>query len=85
MSKSKDKVKESKDGETNKLKRHIRHLEKENNKLKSEIKTAETVLAKNIKVMKERSQHMKLEELLENPNIFKEVNEEFETMEPIDG
>lgn len=56
--------KEEKDGETAKLKRHIRHLEKENTRLKSELRTYEKVFARNITFLKQRTEDLTVEELI---------------------
>lgn len=60
----KDYPREEKDGEIGKLKRHIRHLEKENSRLKSELRTYERVFNKNIKFLKERTENLSLDDLL---------------------
>jgi ribosomal protein S20 len=64
LGKSKDFVKEPKDGEVAKLKRHIHKLEKENNKLKSELKTYEKAFSKNITFLKEKTNDLSLEDLI---------------------
>lgn len=46
------------------LKKRIKKLEKENNKLKSECQTLEIALAQNIVVLKQRAEHYKLEDLI---------------------
>lgn len=78
---------EPKDGETAKLKRHIRHLEKENKKLKSELRSYEKALAKNITFLKEKTNDLTLEELIKGANeelnlkqIKKESFDSFEMM-----
>ena len=60
--------KEEKDGNTAKLKRHIHHLEKENKKLKSELRTYERVFAKNITFLKEKTRGLSLEDLISGAN-----------------
>jgi hypothetical protein len=57
-------AKEEKDGEVGRLKRHIHHLEKENHKLKSELRTYEAAFKKNIVFLKQRTEDLSLEELI---------------------
>lgn len=59
---------EEKDGEVGKLKRHIHHLEKENKKLKSELRTYERVFSKNITFLKEKTRGLSLEDLIAGAN-----------------
>jgi ribosomal protein S20 len=64
LAKNKDYHKEEKDGEVAKLKRHIRHLEKENTRIKSELRTYEKAFFKNITFLKEKTKNLSLEDLL---------------------
>lgn len=80
--------KEEKDGETAKLKRHIRHLEKENARIKSELRTYERVFHKNITFLKERTKGLSLEELIKGAQeelnlqeIKEEKSQKFEDMQ----
>lgn len=65
MAKSKDIIKEPKDGEVRKLKNHIHHLENEIKKLKSELKTYDRVFSKQVTFIKEKSRGLSLEDMLE--------------------
>jgi hypothetical protein len=58
----------SKDGQTAKLKRRIHHLEKENKQLKSELRSYEKALSKNITFIKEKSRGLSLEDLIAGAN-----------------
>lgn len=60
--------KEPKDGEITKLKKHIRHLEKENSMLKSQLRTYDKALAKNVTFLKERTNDLTLEDLIKGAN-----------------
>lgn len=64
MGKSKDIKKEPRDGETKKLKAHIRKLEHEISRLKSELRTTEKAFAKNIVFLKEKTNELSMEELI---------------------
>jgi len=64
LAKNKDYHREDKDGEVAKLKRHIRHLEKENTRIKSELRTYEKAFFKNITFLKEKTKNLSLEDLL---------------------
>lgn len=90
MGKGKHKTyeKEEKDGETARLKRHIRHLEKENARIKSELRTYERVFNKNITFLKERTKGLSLEELIKGAQeelnlqeIKEERSQKFEDMQ----
>ena len=61
---NKDYKKEDKDGEVGKLKKHIRHQDKEIARLKSELRTYERAFNKNITFLKERTRGLSLEDLL---------------------
>lgn len=83
----KDYPREEKDGEVARLKRHIRHLEKENKQLKSECRSYEKALSKNITFLKERTNTLTLEDLIKGANeelnlqqIKKESFDSFENM-----
>lgn len=58
----------AKDGEVGRLKRHIHHLEKENKKLKSELRSYEKALSKNITFLKEKTSDLSLEDLITGAN-----------------
>lgn len=60
----KDFPSEEKSGEVAKLKRHIRHQDKEIARLKSELRTYERVFAKNITFLKQRTEDLTVEELI---------------------
>ena len=67
---------EAKDGQIQKLKKRIAKLEKENNKLKSELRTLETYLDKTREFMKDSTKEVALEDLIEKVNTganFKEI------------
>lgn len=69
----------AKDGGVGRLKRHIHHLEKENKKLKSELRTYERVFNKNITFLKERTRGLSLEDLIAGANAelsLQEIKEE---------
>ena len=68
MGKSKDIIKEPKSGEIAKLKKHIRHLENEITKLKSELRTYDKVFNKNITFLKEKTNNLSLEDLIKGAN-----------------
>jgi hypothetical protein len=59
---------EEKDGQTAKLKKRIHHLEKENTKLKSDCRTYEKALSKNIVFLKEKTDSLSLEDLINGVN-----------------
>jgi len=61
---NKDYKKEQKDGEIGKLKKHIRHQDKEIARLKSELRTYEKAFNKNITFLKERTRTLSLDDLL---------------------
>lgn len=63
-SKHKDYTKEEKDGEVGKLKRRIRHLEHENHRLKSELRTYEKAFNKNVRFLKEKTGSLSVEDLI---------------------
>lgn len=58
----------SKDGQTAKLKRRIHHLEKENKQLKSELRSYERALSKNVTFLKEKTRGLSLEDLIAGAN-----------------
>lgn len=60
--------KEEKSGEVGKLKKHIRHLENEITKLKSELRSYDKALSKNIMFLKERTKDLTLEDLIKGAN-----------------
>ena len=60
--------KEPKDGEITKLKKHIRHLEKENSLLKSQLRTYDRVFSKNVTFLKEKTRGLSLEDLIIGAN-----------------
>lgn len=60
--------KEPKDGEVSKLKKHIRHLEKENSQLKSQLRTYDRVFTKNVTFLKEKTRGLSLEDLIIGAN-----------------
>ena len=60
--------KEAKDGEVGKLKKHIRHLVKENNLLKSQLRTYDRVFSKNVTFLKEKTRGLSLEDLIIGAN-----------------
>lgn len=64
----KDYPREEKDGEIGRLKRHIRHLEKENARIKSELRTYEKALSRNIVFLKEKTTDLSLEDLINGAN-----------------
>lgn len=64
MGKHKEYNTEPKDGEIARLKRHIHKIEKENAKLKSELRTYEKAFHKNITFLRQRTDDMSLEELI---------------------
>lgn len=61
-------LKEPKDGEVAKLKKHIRHLEKENSLLKSQLRTYDRVFSKNVTFLKEKTRGLSLEDLIIGAN-----------------
>lgn len=64
----KDYPSEEKSGEVARLKRHIRHQDKEIARLKSELRTYERVFNKNITFLKEKTHNLSLEELIAGAN-----------------
>lgn len=68
MGKHKEYNTESKDSEVGKLKKHIRHLENENIMLKSQLRTYDKALAKNVTFLKERTNDLTLEDLIKGAN-----------------
>jgi ribosomal protein S20 len=78
---------EEKDGQTAKLKKRIHHLEKENTKLKSELRTYSRAFEKNITFLREKTNDISLEELIKGANaelalkdIKKEIVHKFEDL-----
>lgn len=78
---------EEKSGEIARLKKRIHHLEKENTKLKSELRTYEKAFHKNIVFLKEKTNDVSLEDLIRGANaelalkdIKKEVVNNFEDL-----
>ena len=63
--KSKDYPNEEKSSEVKKLKAHIRHQDKEIARLKSELKTYNRAFEKNITFLKEKTESLTVEELIE--------------------
>lgn len=63
-SKHKEYNKEDKDGEIGKLKKRVRHLEKENDRLKSELRTYESAFNKSVKFLKEKTENFSLDEMI---------------------
>lgn len=61
---NKDYRKEEKSAEIGKLKKHIRHQDKEIARLKSELRTYEKAFNKNITFLKERTRTLSLDDLL---------------------
>lgn len=74
-SKHREYNKEAKDAETGKLKRHIAHLEKENKRLKSQLRTYEAAFNKNIRFLKGKTDDLSLEELIKGAQEELTVNE----------
>lgn len=68
LGKHKEYNREEKDGETGRLKKHIRHLENEITKLKSQLRSYEKALSKNIMFLKERTVDLSLEDLIIGAN-----------------
>lgn len=68
MGKHRELNSESKDGEVGKLKKHIRHLENEITKLKSELRTYDRVFNRNITFLKEKTRGLSLEDLITGAN-----------------
>lgn len=60
--------KEEKSGEVAKLKKHIRHQDKEIALLKSQLKTYERVFNKNVTFLKEKTRGLSLEDLITGAN-----------------
>ncbi len=60
--------KEEKSGEVGKLKKHIRHLENEITKLKSQLRTYDRVFSKNVTFLKEKTRGLSLEDLIIGAN-----------------
>lgn len=56
--------KEEKDGEIGKLKKHVRHLENEITKLKSQLRTYDRAFSKNLLFLKEKTSDLSVEELI---------------------
>jgi ribosomal protein S20 len=70
---------EAKDGAIGKLKRHIYKLEKENAKLKSELRTYQRAFEKNITFLQEKTGDLSLEDLIEGAKedlTLKEIKKE---------
>lgn len=67
--KSKDIKKEPRDGEIKKLKAHIRKLDKEISRLKSELKTYSRAFDKNIMFLKNQTKRFSVEELIEGAEV----------------
>lgn len=63
--------KEAKDGETQRLKRRIRRLEKENNKLKSELRSYDQAFKKMTKHIEHFTDDYSVEELIESARASK--------------
>jgi len=79
--------KEEKSGEVARLKKRIHHLEKENTKLKSELRTYSRAFEKNITFLREKTNDVSLEDLIKGANaelalkdIKKEVIHKFEDL-----
>lgn len=64
MGKSKDYQKEEKDAETRRNKAHVRKLENEISKLKSQLRTYERAFNKNVLFLKEKTSDLTVEELI---------------------
>jgi len=84
---NKDCSKEEKSGEVGRLKKHIRHLENEITQLKSQLRSYDKALSKNITFLKERTSDLTLEDLIKGANaelnlrqIKKATFDEFDTM-----
>lgn len=63
-SKHKEHNVEAKDGEIGRLKRRIRHLEHENSRLKSELRTYDKAFDKTVRFMKEKTKNLSVEDLI---------------------
>jgi predicted nuclease with TOPRIM domain len=61
----KEPKKEYKDGELNKLKRRVKRLEKENNRLKSELNSYEQAFKKTTKFLEDHTDDISLEDLVQ--------------------
>lgn len=67
--------KDYKDGELNKLKNRIKRLEKENNRLKSELKAYDQAFKKTTKFLKDHTDEISLEDLIEAAKDGKSLKE----------
>lgn len=77
--KSKDIKKEPRDGEIKRLKAHIRKLDKEISRLKSELKTYNAAFSKNIVFLKNQTKNFSIEELIEGAKMdltLEQINQE---------
>lgn len=84
--KRKEPKKGYKDSELNKLKKRIYKLEKENNRLKSELNAYEQAFRKTSRFLRDSLDEISLEDLIEaakSDKSLKEVQEEAETRCPI--
>lgn len=59
---------DEKSGQVATLKRRVHHLEKENKQLKSELRSYEKALAKNVTFLKEKTTNLSLEDLIAGAN-----------------
>lgn len=62
---NKDYLKEEKSGNEKRLKGQIKRLEHENNRLKSELRTLEVALGKNVMFLKTKTRNYTVEELIQ--------------------
>lgn len=70
---------EEKDGELQKLKNRLRNLEKENNRLKSELRTYEQAFKKTTTFLRDNTKEISVERLIEaakNNNSLKEIKKQ---------
>lgn len=77
-------VKETKDGQHQRLRNRIRKLEKENRKLKSEINSLEQAFKNTTKFLRDHTEHISIHDLIEaakNGGSLKDVQQEQEVKE----
>ena len=75
MKPNKSPKREEKDGQITKLKNRIRNLEKENNKLKSDLKSYDKAFIKTTKFLKDNTKDISLEQLIKGANEDKTLKE----------
>lgn len=84
---NKNPKKDYKDGELNKLRKRVKRLEKENDRLKSELNSYEQAFKKTTKFLRDNTDEIRLEDLIEaakNDKSLKQVKEkEVKNMCPI--